>query len=86
MKTNKEKIEGIVERIENSNGTAIKFADGTMICTKVVSFLGIPVTTEIGSLYTTGDLELRQLGEKFYRKSNHFCNKIRKFRRVYIYL
>lgn len=32
MKTNKEKMEGIIETITNSNGTAIKFADGTMIC------------------------------------------------------
>ncbi len=30
-------IEGTPERIENSNGTAIKFRDGTMICTKIMS-------------------------------------------------
>ena len=85
-KTYEEKLQGIVERIENSNGTAIKFADGTMICTKVVSFLRVAVTTEIGSIYTTGNLELRQLGGKFYRKTNHFCNKIRELFRFYLYL
>lgn len=65
MKTNKEKMEGIIERIENSNGTAIKFADGTMICTKFVSFQNI-ATTALGSIYNSSDLDMRKLCTKFY--------------------
>ena len=55
--TDSEKLGGnlpsyyLPERIENENGTAIKFPDGTLICTKT-----IPWTTAINS----------QLGQVYY--------------------
>ena len=62
-KTYEEKLQGIIERIENSNGTAIKFADGTMICTKFVSFQGIAAKA-LGNIYATDDLDMRKLCTK----------------------
>lgn len=59
-KTYEEKLQGIVERIENSNGTAIKFADGTMICAKFVAFHGVAAKT-LGNIYATDELDMRKL-------------------------
>ncbi len=42
----------IPERIENENGTAIKFADGTLICMKTVTVGDIDLTAHIGATYT----------------------------------
>lgn len=48
-------IEGTPERIENANGTAIKFRDGTMICTKQITKT-IDITRTWGTIFieTTG--------------------------------
>ena len=70
MKTNKEKMEGIIERIENSNGTAIKFADGTMICTKSVTFSNFAVNTVDGNVFRSDELELGDFAEKFIESPN----------------
>ncbi len=42
----------VPERIENENGTAIKFADGTLICMKTVTVGDIDLTAHIGATYT----------------------------------
>lgn len=73
MRTNKEKMEGMIETVTNSNGTAIKFADGTMICIKATSYSNIAVLTKVGEIYTTEELDVRQLGRKFYFKTNCVC-------------
>ena len=41
----------IPERIENKNGTAIKFADGTLICTKTLNIGDLEVTLQKNSVY-----------------------------------
>lgn len=38
----------------NTNGSYTKFADGTLICWKVVSFTGVAITTAWGSAYENG--------------------------------
>ena len=63
MQLMKEKIqklekESIIETITNSNGTAIKFADGTMICTKSMSFQNVAITQKVGELYQSSALNL----------------------------
>lgn len=56
---------GIETKSDNINGTAIKYPDGTMICTKKVDLGGIAVTTAVGSLYSSSDLELGDFAESF---------------------
>ena len=46
-------INSIVERGSNANGTYIKFADGTMICTKKVKFTNVVINTAWGNFYET---------------------------------
>jgi len=46
----------IIERGSNANGEYVKFADGTMICTLVVQYTGIDITTAAGALYTNATL------------------------------
>lgn len=41
----------ILETATNANGTYIKYADGTMICTKSVSIASAAITTGTGSLF-----------------------------------
>lgn len=60
MKTNKEEIDNIIEIVENSNGTAIKYAKGTMICAKFVAFHGVAAKT-LGNIYATDELDMRKL-------------------------
>ena len=52
------KIDGIIEKVTNENGTAIKFSDGTMICTKLLTAAGIDVNTASGSLYLSAEIPL----------------------------
>ena len=47
-------INSIVESGSNANGTYIKYADGTMICTKKVTGQA-KITATWGNLYDTGD-------------------------------
>lgn len=43
----------IVESGSNDNGSWIKFADGTMICTKKITFTNVVINTVWGSVYET---------------------------------
>lgn len=53
----------MIKTVSNSNGTATKFPDGTMICTKFVSFQGIAAKA-LGNIYATDDLDMRKLCTK----------------------
>lgn len=44
-------INGIIESGSNSNGSYIKFSDGTMICRKTMSYTNIAINNAWGSLY-----------------------------------
>lgn len=41
----------IVEYITNANGVAVKFYDGTMICTRVMQIAGAAITNAVGSVF-----------------------------------
>ena len=43
----------IVEVIQNANGTATKFADGTMICRRTLDLGSVSITTISGSLFAS---------------------------------
>lgn len=51
IKSLNEKVSGIIERIENENGTAIKYADGTMIQYGTYDTGLTDFTTEFGSVF-----------------------------------
>lgn len=51
IKSLNEKVAGIIERIENENGTAIKYADGTMIQYGTYDTGLTDFTTEFGSVF-----------------------------------
>lgn len=55
----------IPETITNENGTALKFLNGTMICTKSVVFRDVPSITANGSIFTTAQLSLGNFAEEF---------------------
>lgn len=46
-----ENVSGIVESGSNSNGRYVKFADGTMICTRSFRLENIAINTSWGALY-----------------------------------
>lgn len=56
-----------LETITNSNGTALKFADGTLICTKVVIYNG-PCNTAWGNWYDTSNISLGDYAITFISK------------------
>lgn len=58
-------INSIVESGSNANGDYIKYSDGTMICTKKVSFVGLQFTTAWGSVYETPPVELGDYAQEF---------------------
>ena len=64
-KTYEEKLQGIVERIENSNGTATKVPDGTMICRKNIMLENVPITTKNGEVYQSVAQNLGKWAENF---------------------
>lgn len=53
-----------IETVTNSNGTALKFADGTMICTKVVTYTG-SCNSVWGNLYDTPNIALGDYAVSF---------------------
>lgn len=57
-------INGIIESGSNENGNWIKYADGTMICTKTISII-TPITSQWGALYESGDVILGQFPQAF---------------------
>lgn len=54
--------------VENSNGTALLFPDGTMICSKTVNFQNININTAVGSLYKSSQLDLGNWAYEFIEK------------------
>lgn len=52
----------------NSNGTYIKFSNGTMICTKKVNLTNVIINTANGSLYRSDDISLGNFSESFLEK------------------
>lgn len=80
MKFLKEKLEKlqqetIIETITNENGTAIKYAEGTMICRKTVTFNNIDIVTKRGSLFVTENLALGNWAEKFVERPDISATK-----------
>lgn len=59
------KLGNIIESGSNENGDYIKYSDGTMICTKKVSFVGLQFTTAWGSVYETPPVELGNYAQEF---------------------
>lgn len=57
---------GIVESGSNGNGTYIKYADGTMICTKRVSLGSVGITTAAGNLFMSGTVSLGNWAAAFH--------------------
>lgn len=49
----------------NSNGTYMKFPDGTMICTSIRSFSNVSVSSTWGSLYDSSSLDLGDFSQTF---------------------
>lgn len=60
-------INSIVESGSNDYGNWIKYADGTMICTKTLNWTG-DVITNWGSLYETTYIDLGQYAQEFIEK------------------
>lgn len=58
-------INSIVESGSNTNGDYIKYSDGTMICTKKVSFVGLQFTIAWGSAYETSPVDLGDYAQEF---------------------
>lgn len=55
----------IVESGSNANGEYIKFGNGTMVCTKKVTFTNVSVNQQAGSLYHSSALNLGNFAETF---------------------
>ena len=58
-------INSIIESGSNANGDYIKYSDGTMICTKKVSFVGLQFTIAWGNVYETPPVELGDYAQEF---------------------
>ena len=58
-------INSVVESGSNTNGDYIKYSDGTMICTKKVSFVGLQFTNAWGSVYESPPVELGDYAQEF---------------------
>lgn len=58
-------INSIVESGSNTNGDYIKYSDGTMICTKKISFVGLQFTIAWGSAYETPPVDLGDYAQEF---------------------
>lgn len=67
--TNKSNLVGAINSVvksgSNANGDYIKYSDGTMICTKKVSFVGLQFTTAWGNVYETPPVELGDYAQEF---------------------
>lgn len=53
------------ETTTNTNGTAIKYPDGTMICTKTVTANNVDFSTGSGTLYRSDDISLGNFAVAF---------------------
>ena len=62
LKTILNKIKNMeIERIENSNGTAIKFPDGTMICTLDITVTDQAINNSYGDIFAVQEIGIIQL-------------------------
>jgi hypothetical protein len=57
-------VEGI-KTITNSNGTAIKYPDGTLICIKKITFNNRPINNAWGTFYYSEDIECGAFAQDF---------------------
>lgn len=65
----KQKIDGMIESGSNANGSWIKYADGTMICTKTVNAGNRLFANAWGSLYeATEGIDFGDWAMEFYAK------------------
>lgn len=55
----------IIESGSNSNGSYIKFSDGTMICRKYINFGEIEISNAWGSMYETSELSIGNYAQPF---------------------
>lgn len=58
-------INSMVESGSNANGDYIKYSDGTMICTKKVSFTGLQFTIAWGNVFETSPIDLGDYAQEF---------------------
>ena len=67
MQTMTEKLQkgSMIKTVSNSNGTATKFPDGTMICRKNIMLKNVPITTKIGEVYQSVAQNLGKWAENF---------------------
>lgn len=49
----------------NENGTAIKFINGIMICIKTISLTNISVSSAVGNLFSSAEINLGNFAESF---------------------
>ena len=63
--TLKNTLDKIVESETNTNGTYIKYADGTMICYNTVSHENVSITSTWGSFYESALLSLGDYAKPF---------------------
>lgn len=68
-----------IKTVTNDNGTAIKYPDGTMICTKSVSLSKVNCSTSWGSLYISGTIYLQDFPETFISPPAYSFNFISTF-------
>lgn len=59
-----EKIDSVVESGSNANGNYVKYADGTMICTKKVD-INTTISNSWGVLYESDKLDLGSYAQPF---------------------
>ncbi len=55
----------MIKTVSNSNGTATKFPDGTMICRKTVTFSNTAISSQRESIYVSDILKLGNWAENF---------------------
>ena len=67
MQTMTEKLQkgSMIKTVSNSNGTATKFPDGTMICRKNIMLENVPITVKIGEVYQSAAQNLGNWAENF---------------------
>jgi len=60
------KTEIVTASGSNANGYYVKYADGTMVCTKTIALGSVAVTNAYGALYMSGNQTLGDWAVKFY--------------------
>ncbi|WP_223464833.1 hypothetical protein [Pseudomonas sp. GL-RE-26] len=55
----------IIQTITNANGTAIKFADGTMICRNTIDCGSVPISNVAGSLFASASQSAKGFAATF---------------------